>query len=613
LERDDSRLRRVRAAWSGRAIFNLVVVVMILAACDSKPNPSPTVPPSQSEATPTSQPGEATAVKTVPCAATAVTTTAPQPYLDKPAEPPVIPGAGGPEDEDLNDGQNPTTPIDPDAPLDTDSGAPSAITPPNAQGEQLPTDVITFREPTTFTKTSQIAEPNIAVHGNSQLMTWNWGAARSFDGGTTSRFMDPYHHMFGPDGTVVDGGYCCDQLAQYIPALDLWVWVLQSRTLEAEHRGGNRIRLFMAKGENGFDRYWDFRSQDLDLGADTWFDQPKIGMTAGNLFISVNAFGPNPPKVPGQPDKPAPFRTAVVARLPVEELSTGDHVAPTCFTTNDQPNSWGRPMFGLVPARTASSTMYLGAHYSNSTLAVWRWPDGSSQPTLHLALDTGPDGGPAGYPVPIKRDAAGSPVLDAFGNQVADVYRCLTDGVTVATANWCERSTDRISTAWTAGGQIGFAWNVGQDPGHGWNYPSVWVEILDSAKIDSCLLGGCVIAKPHVRNQNIAFQHAAIGPNSRGDLGIALIYGGGAYRETCGVGVRDAATPAGSAWDLAMLLASDTEPVAATSGDYLNVWPGSTDGSWAAGCMTVQKDNGTEDPGSVHFAWFGRRSDQPTP
>lgn len=572
-----------------RGRIQLVLLAVILVGCGSQPPPNDfTFPPPRSQAP--IQSAETAAVEVIPCAEVGSVEGPTPEYTAEAPEPPDIPGAGGPDEEKPNEEAPPVTPIDPDAVIEADEDLPRTVIPPSgAQGEPEPEDVEILRPPASVPKALHIAEPDIAVHGDVSLMTWNYGAARSFDGGATIQYMNPFKMMNGADGVAVDGGFCCDQLAHYLPTHDLWLWVLQTKTKRSGHQGNNRLRLAVAKGTGEFTTHRDFLPLEVPgLPDDAWFDFPKIGSTDSYVFLTTNVFRPD-----------ESFVTAVVYRIAIADLAAGRPTTPSCFTTLTHLNGYQNPIFTVVPVRHATGAMYLGAHYSNSTLAVWRWPDGAATATFHKVLD-------AAYPNPIRRDPDG---VDRFD------YHCLpTEGTVSTRHDWCQRADDRISSAWVTRGRVGFAWNVGQDPANDWPYPSVWVRILDESMIASCERGGCIVDKPSIRSTETAFQYAAISPNSRGDLGVVVQYGGGAFPLSCNVGARDAFTPADMTWEFRKkpIAFSDMNPLAPESGDYLGISEGPTDGTWAGACGALRSANGQEFPSSVYFPNFGRRFDTPT-
>lgn len=72
---------------------------------------------------------------------------------------------------------------------------------------------------------SNVGEPSTAINGQVVVYTGNWYAATSADGAKTFRFIDPAaaFRQFDPPGS----SFCCDQVANYIPLIDTFVWLLQ--------------------------------------------------------------------------------------------------------------------------------------------------------------------------------------------------------------------------------------------------------------------------------------------------------------------------------------------------------------------------------------------------
>ena len=539
----------------------LLVLAIVAVGCGTQAPPTNGLPQVPTPQAPQTQPAGGTELAA--CPIVPAHDAAAASYLSKPPEPNDIPGAGEPDEEEMNEGEKPPTPPDPSGIVDADAGLPpAAIKPPAAQGQELPTDVVLYRQPASVTNVSPIAEPNIASAGSATLMTWNWGAARSFDGGTTLQYMNPYKDLSDSTVAAPDGGFCCDQLAHHDDARNLWIWVLQYRTAEEHHRGNNRIRIAVAHGNEAFTNYWDLRSTGSGgLPSDGWYDQPKIGTTGGHLFLAINVFGPDSP-LNGKP----PFLADIVYRLDLDDLANGSDTQPDCFTTSGQPDASKTPIWGVVPVRQAIDTMFLGAHFSLSTLAVWRWPDSDTQPTIRYAPAQA-NGKPESYPATSK-------------------YSCLRTGVTDPDTDWCARASDEITTAWLSGASLGFAWTAAPDPANGWPYPSVWANVIDTTRLDGCIVGGCVVQTPKMRSPTLAFEYAAIAPNSTGELGASVLYGGAAQRESCAVGIlgSSGSTPN---WQLTSVATSDREPDQPVAGDYQGIWPASGGATWAAACMLL--------------------------
>ena len=79
-------------------------------------------------------------------------------------------------------------------------------------------------------------EPSGAAHSSVWLQTGNFYAALSRDQGSTWSHLSPY--TFFP---AIDGGFCCDQRMEHVPAYDMTVWTLQYRYSATTGRGSYRI------------------------------------------------------------------------------------------------------------------------------------------------------------------------------------------------------------------------------------------------------------------------------------------------------------------------------------------------------------------------------------
>lgn len=593
----------------GARITRFALALLLVTACAPGPDPT-TVPSTGTPTTPSSK------VDTAPCNR-AVGSAAQLTALDEAPPPPDAPGAAPPGAK-LNAGRRPTTPVNPDAVIPEQPVGPTVLPAPGAQDPGEPRAVVPLTATRAVGRSSQIAEPEVAVKGDLMLLTWNWGAAQSLDGGTSLTYLDPFAEF---DGTTTDDGFCCDQLAHYDPEHDLWLWVLQYSRAPGQS-GNNRVRIATATGDEAFRErrfsYWDVTAQEAGFDDGIWLDQTKLGTTDGYLYLSINAYAARPPDGTGQ------FQAAIVYRIALDQLAAGEAVTPVCFTTSDQLDAFDRPLFAPYPVRDATDTMYLAAHHDTTVLGVWRWPDDAASPTYHRVRDFDTDGRPIGFPLELER------VVDDGSTVLQKKFTCeRTDPSAPAASptmapgrvqpsDWCRRSDDRLSSGWLADGHLGFAWNVTQDSGTGagWPYPYVWVILIDESRVTACELGECVLAYPHIRNGTVAFQHGRIAPNSRGDLGGMVLMGGGASPLSCVAIVRDRDAPAETSWDAMLVERSDVEPLTPTSGDYLGVWPdGGNDRTWTGTCMTLEANATLEPrrPATVQLTQFGRRADAPQP
>ena len=78
--------------------------------------------------------------------------------------------------------------------------------------------------PATNSTASNVGEPSCAIKGDVVLYTGNWYAAVSTDGGATFQYMDPETAFPRPSPNI---RFCCDQVVQYVPELDMFVLLLR--------------------------------------------------------------------------------------------------------------------------------------------------------------------------------------------------------------------------------------------------------------------------------------------------------------------------------------------------------------------------------------------------
>ena len=127
---------------------------------------------------------------------------------------------------------------------------------------------------------SGTAEPSGASGGGVIFVTSNWTAAYSTNGGSSFTQLNPT--TIFPNDAV---GFCCDQIVQYIPSIDRFVWLLQ----------GNGYRLAMASpaqiiasGGTAW-TYWNLTPNVF--GSCSSFDYPDMSVGNNQLYMSWDAGG----------------------------------------------------------------------------------------------------------------------------------------------------------------------------------------------------------------------------------------------------------------------------------------------------------------------------------
>jgi hypothetical protein len=261
----------------------------------------------------------------------------------------------------------------------------------------------------TSIRTATVCEPTAAANQRQLMMTGNWFASTSTDGGGHWAYVDPFTRF-----PASAGGFCCDQIVLYNPRHRIWIWLLQ---YIAVPNGNNIIRLAVCRDTAfGSWYYWDFSPRNLNAAWTTmWFDYPDMAYTNDNLFVTSNAFIGNA------------WQRAVVFRFPLATLAAGTSLGYRWWTTTNNGS--------LRLCRGAGSTMYFGSHNSSTQIRVFQWADGATNVTSTDVNVRAWTGGAYSAPGP--------------GN-----------------VNWLVRADGRITGAWVGAGVIGFMWTANRDGSH---------------------------------------------------------------------------------------------------------------------------------------------------
>ena len=157
---------------------------------------------------------------------------------------PPSPRANEPDDDEPGPiVPNPSGPIVPSSPainLNLMGASNNGTNPPMSRAKRQSCDGsgIVFDTSTVFDSDTDVglngspAEPSGAKSGNVIFSTSNWIAAISIDSGATFNVIEPTVYA-GPANLATDGGFCCDQVVQYLPSIDRFVWLLQVGILRA--------------------------------------------------------------------------------------------------------------------------------------------------------------------------------------------------------------------------------------------------------------------------------------------------------------------------------------------------------------------------------------------
>jgi hypothetical protein len=340
---------------------------------------------------------------------------------------------------------------------------------------------------------SVVCEPTVASQGDNVLFTANWFAALSSNGGQTFRYINPYR-VFNPPPR-----FCCDQVVTYVPQINMFIWSMQS-TGFALHR------LLYAHPEDAVAGRWKRLTITPALlrveGAD--LDYPDLASGSNMLYWSTNVF------------RHANVHAAAI-RIPLAGLTSG----------NPRARVYRSGFSSLRFARNCDTTGHFAAHFNKSTLRVFSWNEGLSDPTWkNVAVPTW---------------------NSEFGN-----------------SPWLRGSSSRVMGGARLGDELWFAWNVGPRRGRPQPFSQIvridrrsW-ERVGSADLwgERSATGFASLATNSLTNEVGA--SFAIGTNAASHA-IALLTGQPASAVTI-VGERDTATRWGDYLGIREHYSSDQPP-----------------------------------------------------
>jgi hypothetical protein len=414
---------------------------------------------------------------------------------------------------------------------------------------------------------STTAEPSGASGGGVIFETANWYAAYSTDGGTSFTKLDPT--TIFPNTT--DGGFCCDQVVQYVPSIDRFVWVMQygpaspaptpnPKNLPTNGPGLYRVasaspaEVKSSKGTGW--SYFDITSQAVLESANTpWLDYPDTSF--GNTYLYLSADDVN-------------NGGHVVVRISLADIKAGGTINFGYTKPSDSGVAWGGHL-----SQNTGDTIYWAGHNNSSSIRVFDWPESSNNyswrdisigswpntSSSNLMTSTTPDG------LDWLNKMSGFP-----GNAVLGLARSATTGD--------NKRTNQLILAWT--GAIG----------SGFKQPQVqWIalDLNNNYKL---------ISQQQVWNSGYAYAYPAFAVDSRNEIGMSLEWGGGGNYEN---------HVAGFWGDYVVYSTTNSAIGTKRFGDYVTIRNNSADATrFDAFGYGLNKDSSGNAVSDVHYLIFSR-------
>jgi hypothetical protein len=325
---------------------------------------------------------------------------------------------------------------------------------------------------------STVAEPSGAAAGGGVLfVTANWTAAFSMDGGNTFTQLDPT--TIFPNDAV---GFCCDQVVQYVPSIDRFVWLLQ----------GNGYRLATAsptdivQSGGTFWTYWNLTPQVFGEAAGVSFDYPDLSVGSNSLYISWDGNG-----------------GLQVARTALAGIQAAGTISIDYTHPSDAPMAWGSHL-----TQNTKDEVFWAGHNNNSSMRVFSLNEGSN---TYFWRDVGISSWANNAPTSITPDGRDWLAKNFNGPGGNSFPR---NGVIGATRS---------------GSQLWFAWTAGTDS----NFQRPHVEMVTLDRGNNFNKSQQV----QVWNNNYAFGYPALATNAcTGEVGLSFEFGGNGHYENHVVG-----------------------------------------------------------------------------
>ncbi len=321
--------------------------------------------------------------------------------------------------------------------------------------------------------TSHVGEPSLATHDDVVFFTGNWYAAISLDKGATFLYVDPYHAF--PDPPQMR--FCCDQVVQYIPQIDTFVWLLQYTETPS---GGNIQRLAFATTADvklGHWRTFDITPASLELPG-MFLDFPDLAVGTNMLYMTTNAF------------KGSTWKATVLVRIPLSGIQSG---AITAQHTSTNTN------FNFRVAQHCGTRAFWASHQSTSSLRLFSWDETAAAPTF--------------------RDVTVASWADGpYSSKTPDGF------------NWLGRADRRIVGATQAGNELWFAWGANRGGANARPQPYVQIARIDATTFQ-------VIDNINLWDPQSAIFYGALATNSNSEVGVSYTIGGGGLFPSHVVGI----------------------------------------------------------------------------
>jgi hypothetical protein len=346
----------------------------------------------------------------------------------------------------------------------------------------------------------------------------------------------------------VDGGFCCDQIVQYVPSIDRFIWVMQYSN---GSNGLNRYRIAaaspatVASSSGTAWTYWDITANQVDGGVG-WLDYPDLSIGNSYAYLSADVVG----------------QGHFVVRIPLSEIQSGSTINFNYTHYGD-----GNTAYGGHMTQNTLDTAYWGGQTNNSTVRVFSWPESSgSYSWTDVSIGSWNLGGLSSL-TPDNQDWLHK--LSGFpGNAILGATRFEIGGDQKGRVN-----------------ELLFAWTAGS----GGNFPQAQVQWVAFDLNNNYN----VVSQQQIWNPNYAYAYPAFAIDANNEIGMSLEWGGGGNYENHVVGF----------WgDYVVYSTTSSNVGTGRYGDYTTIRPYTPDTKRMAAFGYGQQSTGFD----THYVVFSR-------
>ncbi len=331
---------------------------------------------------------------------------------------------------------------------------------------------------------SGTAEPSGATGGGVVFVSANKRAAYSTNNGTSFTSLDPT--TIFPNDAV---GFCCDQIVQYAPSVNRFIWLLQGKSTGGYRLATASPATIMSSGGKAW-TYWNLTPQVFGEPAGKKFDYPDMAIGDNQLYMSWDGNG-----------------GLQVVRTSLAGIAAGGTISLGFTHPSDSSMAWGAHLM-----QNTGNEIFWAGHNSNSNMRIFSLQEGSN---TYFWRSRG-----------VSTWAKNAPLTSLTPDNM-NWINFLMNPTTQNPGGGFPKNAVLGSTR--VGNELWFAWSAGTDGN--FSKPHVEMVTLDRGNDFN------KIRQVQIWNSNYAFAYPALSRNAcTGEIGLSLEFGGGGNYENHVVG-----------------------------------------------------------------------------